>query len=78
MGTGRTRGIAWTHLEVRNRRDGRPQVLVCGAAREVARERGIGEILVSISHCRTYATAHALALGRPARQEKPVAQAPGT
>jgi len=31
-----------------------------------ARERGIGEILISISHCRTYATAYALALGRPA------------
>ena len=27
---------------------------------------GIGDILVSIAHCRTYATAYALALGRPA------------
>jgi holo-[acyl-carrier protein] synthase len=71
MGTGRSRGIAWTHVEVRNGSDGRPQVMVCGAAREVARERQIGEILVSISHCRTYATAHALALGRPSAPEKP-------
>ena len=64
MGTGRTHGIAWTHIEVRNDHGGRPQVLVCGAARETARKRGIGDILVSISHCRTYATAHAIALGR--------------
>ena len=77
MGTGRSLGIAWTHVEVRNGQDGRPHVMICGAARDVARERGIGEVLVSISHCRTYATAYAIAVGRPARQEKPVEQAPG-
>lgn len=71
MGTGRTHGIAWTNVEIRNGQDGRPKVLVCGAARETAVERGIGEILVSISHCRTYATAYALALGRPAPAPKP-------
>ena len=26
-------------------------------------QRGIGDILISISHCRTYATAYALAVG---------------
>ena len=31
------------------------------------RQRGIGDILISISHCRTYATAYALALGLPSR-----------
>ena len=77
MGTGRTHGIAWTHIEVRNGQDGRPQVLVCGAARETARERGIVDILITISHCRTYATAYAMAVGRPARQEQPVGSAPG-
>ncbi len=77
MGTGRSLGIAWTHVEVRNSKDGQPRVMICGAAREVARERGIGEILVSISHCRTYATAYAMAIGRGAGQEKPVGQAPG-
>lgn len=77
MGTGRARGIAWTHVEVRNGHDGQPRVLICGVAREVAHERGIGEILVSISHCRTYATAYALAVSRPARPETPVGPAPG-
>ena len=71
MGTGRSHGISWTNVEVRNGQDGRPQVLVCGAARETAVERGIGNILVSISHCRTYATAYALALGRPAAAPNP-------
>ena len=44
--------------------NGQPQVMVCGVAKEIARERGIGDILVSISHCRTYATAYAMARGR--------------
>ena len=30
IGTGRSRGIAWTNIEVRNGSDGRPQVMVCG------------------------------------------------
>ena len=72
LGTGWSRGIGWTDIEVRNGPDDRPQVLVCGAAREIARERGIGEILVSISHCRTYATAYALAIGRPSGCPQPV------
>ena len=66
MGTGWSQGITWTDIEVRPGEGGRPQVMVCGMAREVARERGIGEILISISHCRTYATAYAMALARKA------------
>jgi len=64
MGTGRSHGIAWTNIEVRHAQDGRPQVMVCGVAREIALSRGIGDILISVSHCRTYATAYALAVGR--------------
>jgi len=68
MGTGWSHGLAWTDLEVRNSAGGAPQVLVCGGAKEVALQKGIGDILISISHCRTYATAYAIALGlsRPA------------
>lgn len=65
IGTGWAKGICWTDLEVRNRQDGRPEVRVRGGARDAAISRGIGEILVSISHCRTYATAYALATSRP-------------
>jgi holo-[acyl-carrier protein] synthase len=71
MGSGRADGIAWTDIEVRNDHGARPQVLVCGPARETALERGIGDVLISISHCRTYATAYALAIGRPASAAKP-------
>jgi len=62
LGTGWSRGIAWTDIEVRNALDGQPRVLVCGGAKEATLRRGIGDILISISHCRTYATAYALAV----------------
>jgi holo-[acyl-carrier protein] synthase len=64
IGTGWTKGICWTDLEVRNDQGGQPKVLVRGGAKDAAIARGIGDILISISHCRTYATAYALALGR--------------
>ncbi len=63
IGTGWSQGICWTDMEVRNEAGGRPQVLVRGGAKDVAIYRGIGDILISISHCRTYATAYALAIG---------------
>ena len=50
-------------MEVRNEPGGQPRVLICGGAKEEAVQRGIGDILISISHCRTYATAYALAIG---------------
>lgn len=62
IGTGWVKGIAWTDLEVRNDVSGRPKVMVRAGAKEAAIKRGIGDILVSISHCRTYATAYSLAL----------------
>src|SRR4029077_11131357 len=55
IGTGWSRGIAWTDLEVRNSFAGEPKVHVCGGAKDAALKRGIGDILISISHCRTYA-----------------------
>lgn len=76
LGTGWSRGIAWTDLEVRNDVNGRPEVLVRGVAKDFAQSRGIHEILVTISHCRTYATAYALALGQPAATPPPASPEP--
>ena len=62
LGTGWALGIGWTELEVRNGSAGAPRVYICGVAKEVAIQKGIGDILLTISHCRSYATATALAL----------------
>jgi holo-[acyl-carrier protein] synthase len=63
LGTGWAKGICWTDLEVRNATGGAPRVHVRGMVRDIALRRGIGDIMISISHCRTYATAYALAVG---------------
>ena len=62
LGMGWRRGLAYTDVEVRNEAGGRPQVHLCGAAKDVAQTRRVGDLLVSIAHCRAYATAYALAV----------------
>jgi holo-[acyl-carrier protein] synthase len=62
LGTGWSKGISWTDMEIRNDAAGQPRVLVCGAVKDIAQKLHIADILVSISHCRSYATAHAIAV----------------
>ena len=64
LGTNWSRGVAWTDLEVRDSRKGRPVVRVGGPAKALAVRLGIADIHVTMAHCRTYATATALALSR--------------
>jgi len=64
LGTGWRRGISWRDIEVRNNEGGRPSVALCGGARDVVEQIGVGEVLVTISHCRSHATAFAIALAR--------------
>ncbi|MEM9411371.1 MAG: holo-ACP synthase [Planctomycetota bacterium] len=62
LGTGWAKGIAWTDIEIANEMGGQPRVRLGGGAREVCEQKGITEILISISHCQNYATAYATAL----------------
>ena len=68
------RAISWTELEIRNDPQGRPQVHVCGSARDQARELRVSDILVTLAHCRAYATATAIAV-RHAGGDAPAAEA---
>jgi holo-[acyl-carrier protein] synthase len=61
MGTGWSRGITWRDIEVRNDEGGRPLIALGGGAREICEALEISEMLISISHCRSHATAYALA-----------------
>lgn len=65
IGTGWVKGISWRDVEVRNDRAGRPSIRFRGEARDKVEQLGIGRMLISISHCRSHATAYALALGAP-------------
>jgi holo-[acyl-carrier protein] synthase len=63
LGTGWRKGLCWTDIEVGNDPSGRPRVRLQAATRDYAHSLGVGEVLISISHCRAYATAYAVALG---------------
>ncbi len=62
LGTGWRRGLCWTDLEIRNDSQGKPRVVLRGAARDQAEQMRISEVLITISHCRAYATASAIAV----------------
>jgi holo-[acyl-carrier protein] synthase len=61
LGTGWRKGISWRDIEIHNDPGGRPSVVLRGGARDVVDRLGITEMLISISHCRTHATAYAVA-----------------
>jgi holo-[acyl-carrier protein] synthase len=62
IGTGWRRGISWRDVEIRNLRAGTPNVVLYGGARDFMEQNGIGQVLITISHCRSHATAYAIAL----------------
>jgi holo-[acyl-carrier protein] synthase len=63
LGTGWVKGISWRDMEVHSRANGQPVVAFRGGTREVVERLGVQEMLISISHCRSHATAYAIALG---------------
>jgi holo-[acyl-carrier protein] synthase len=63
LGTGWRRGISWRDIEVRHDRGGKPIAITSGGAKEAMEQLGASEIMISISHCRSHATAYALAIG---------------
>lgn len=65
LGTGWVRGISWRDVEVRHKAGGAPIVALRGGAREVFERSGIAHMHLSISHCRSHATAYAIAEADP-------------
>jgi len=63
LGTGWQSGIAWTDIEVINDALGRPEVKLSGKVATVAKELGIEQVSVSITHTKGLAVASAIALG---------------
>ena len=54
---------SFSEVEISKEKNGRPYVTLKGRTKETARERGVKEILITLSHTRTYAVAQAVALG---------------
>lgn len=73
LGTGFAQGVSFRDVSVGRDESGRPKVLLGGRAAEIARERGIREIALSISHTHDVAVANAIAVTddvRPAPDAK--------
>jgi holo-[acyl-carrier protein] synthase len=70
LGTGKRSSWGWTDVEIRNDDNGRPRVHVGGAACDQVHALRVADVLVSISHCRAYATAQALALRADAPERR--------
>ena len=60
LGTGWQNGISWTDVEVHNDPAGCPGVRLTGPCRRIAEQRGLAEILISITHTDTHAIASAI------------------
>lgn len=72
FGVGIGAHIGWLDIEIRrDETTGAPSVALFGNGRELARERGVRRILVSLSHSRTHAVAQALLIGRPGEEAAP-------
>lgn len=64
FGTGVGEHLGWLDIEVvRDARTGAPSVRLSAKGEKLARARGVRRVLVSLSHTRHYAVAHALLAG---------------
>jgi holo-[acyl-carrier protein] synthase len=64
LGAGWGGGIAWTDIETVNDPAGRPEVRLSGKTAQLARQMGIEQISVSITHTRGLAIASVVAIGK--------------
>ena len=64
LGTGMRGRMKWTDVEIANDDLGKPEITLSGESADVAEQKGVCRVLVSISHTREHAVASAIALGQ--------------
>ena len=62
FGTGIGHELGWKDMEICRRASGEPFVVLHGKGAELAKQRGVTNVFVSLSHCRDYAAASAVAV----------------
>lgn len=67
FGTGWRQGLGWKEVEVRASQLGQPHIHLSGRAAVMARDMGITDMLVSLSHCNCHAIAQIVASGPATR-----------
>jgi holo-[acyl-carrier protein] synthase len=68
FGTGMTRRMRWTEIEVLNERSGRPRVVLDGSVAEFARRHGLRDLDVSLTHTEGLAMAQAVTVWERGRR----------
>jgi holo-[acyl-carrier protein] synthase len=64
FGTGIGKQLGWKDMEIRKRESGEPFVVLHDKGEQLAQARGVTELFVSLSHCKEYAAANAVIVGR--------------
>ena len=64
LGTGWARGVRWIDIEVARQPGQAPQVVLHGRSKEIAEQRGIGSILITITHDAGVAAAVAIGVSK--------------
>jgi holo-[acyl-carrier protein] synthase len=62
LGSGWIRGINWSDIEIRNDSGGKTTAAFRGGAKQLIERLHVTQLLVSMSYCRTHATAYAMAI----------------
>jgi len=60
LGTGWVDGVRWLDVEVTHQPSGKPELLLTGRARELARKMGVTRTVVSLSHSGRYVVAQVI------------------
>ena len=59
--------IEWTNVEILNDTNGKPIVNLSGQAKKIKQGKNISDIIISMSHTRTYAVANAIVIKNDGR-----------
>ena len=63
FGTGIGKDLGWLDMEIARKDSGEPELVLSGVGQAYAKEKGIAEVKISLTHAHHYAAANAVALG---------------
>lgn len=69
LGTGFVQGTHFQEIEVVTEESGRPRIVLHGSTAALAKQLGIDDVLITMSHCKEYATATAVGVRRKPDEE---------
>ena len=65
LGNGWTNMVEWKDIDIWNEKSGKPNVRLSGEVERLSKKMGVGDIIISMSHTRTYAVANAILIKKP-------------